>query len=110
MSLRRNIQDKLRSWVFKHMPRFIFNKLTPCETIAFQLSVPEKLTLRQKIQIRFHLIFCHSCWVYDKQIGMIERAIKKLYAKMFKLSPEKEHKIEELDKRIIERNCCKKGH
>ena len=52
------------------------------------------LSLFEKIQLKFHLSACGACKAYEKQSGLIDKAISKSQnMKEIKLSPESKQQI-----------------
>lgn len=105
--MRKGFQNFLRWIVFHCIPRFIFERMTPCESIALDL-VDEKVSWRKRLSIRIHLIFCYSCWIYNKQLHILQKKLADFYRKISELPPEKEKHVDELADIIIAKNSGKK--
>ncbi len=58
----------INHWMFK------------CKDISHLISrsMDQKLPLRIRIGIKFHLMMCHLCLRYKKQLELIHKAISKL--------------------------------
>jgi len=52
----------------------LMNKLTPsCDVISYKISksVDENISLKDKLSIKFHIIFCKFCRRYEQQIKLL---------------------------------------
>jgi len=57
----------------------LMTKIIPtCEEVSqlTSLAMDEKLTLRQKIGVKFHLMFCKWCRLFSKQMIQVRSTIK----------------------------------
>jgi predicted anti-sigma-YlaC factor YlaD len=81
------------------MSVLLANILTSCEESTFLLSKRqhEKLSLKENINIKIHLLTCHACRSFVKQINFLSKCINKLKKEdnLFQLSPEEKSQIQQ---------------
>jgi predicted anti-sigma-YlaC factor YlaD len=79
------------------MSVLLANILTSCEESTFLLSKRqhEKLGLKETVNIKIHLLTCHACRSFVKQINFLSKGINKLKKgnNQFHLSPEEKSQI-----------------
>jgi len=98
----------LNTMIKKYCPKWILARMTLCREILPWMENKENLTLWQKIELRFHIFICPPCWDYELQLNLITKAFKKVFH--IKTSPEQEKRIEEVERKVIENQCCSKKH
>lgn len=81
---------------------FFNSRLAPCRKITERLSIPEKTSFLQKIEIHFHLFICDVCRAFFMQTEWMKNMVKKLFQES-----ESTGKISELSKKIIEKHSKK---
>ena len=66
----------------------VMSKMTPaCEVISQKISesMDNKISLIDRIKIRFHLLGCKFCQRYEKQLIVIQKMIEKRTTEMNEL-------------------------
>lgn len=81
---------------------FFNSRLAPCRKITERLSIPEKTTWIQKIEIQFHLFICDVCRAFFMQTEWMKKTVKKMFREL--KVPEK---VSYLSKEIIEKHSKK---
>lgn len=72
-----------------------------CKEVVKIVSSEDRPTWRRKLEIRLHLMMCHHCGKYAKQLEMMKAGFRKLFSSASKISDDK--KIRELEDRVIEK-------
>ena len=49
-------------------------------THLISMGLDRKLSLRQRMNLRLHLLMCSACSAYQKQINMLNRLIRRRFA------------------------------
>lgn len=84
--------NKLIDFMDKHM--------MACEEAGYLISksIDSKLSFKQKMGLKFHLLFCHLCRKYEKQINQLQYLVNR-----YKISTENDcpHHLDELKKKSI---------
>ncbi len=60
-----------------------FNKiLNNCNEVSLLAlkSKEEKITLKEKFEMRFHILFCHCCQNFIKQSGKIDESLSAFFS------------------------------
>jgi hypothetical protein len=63
-----NVKQKMREWLFHHLP--------PCEAIVEKISrsMEQKLSLRERVDLKLHLWICAWCHWYLENLNLIRDA------------------------------------
>ncbi len=63
-----NVKQKMREWLSHHLP--------PCEAIVEKISqsMEQRLSLRERIDLKLHLWICAWCHWYFKDLNLIRDA------------------------------------
>lgn len=70
-----------------------------CKQVVKIVSSEERPTWRRRLEIRFHLMICHHCGKYAKQLELMKMAFKKMFhSKSENINQEK---IRDLENRVI---------
>lgn len=70
-----------------------------CKEIVKTISTEDRPNWRRRIEIRFHLMMCHHCGKYAKQLELLNKAFKRLLnSKSEQVSSEE---ITQVEDRII---------
>jgi predicted anti-sigma-YlaC factor YlaD len=73
--------------------------LASCEESTFLLSKRphEKLRLKETVKVKIHLLTCHACRSFVKQMNFLLKGINKLKKEdnLFQLSPEEKSQIQQ---------------
>lgn len=70
-----------------------------CREIVKTISAEERPTWRRRVEIRFHLMMCHHCGKYAKQLEILSIAFKRFFiSKREQVSSEE---ITQLEDRIV---------
>lgn len=77
-----------------------------CKETVHMLSSDEKLTFKQKIELRAHLFMCKHCSAYSKQLKAIATQLKLNFREVTNVSP---NHIKGLEEKIIQ-NAKKSGN
>jgi len=48
-----------------------------CKTVVKKISSNEEISWMQKIEIKLHLMMCHHCGKYAKQLKLLSAGLKK---------------------------------
>ncbi len=72
-----------------------------CKELVKIVSSDEHLSPRYKLEIRLHLLMCHHCRKYTKQLEILKAGFKTLLNK--KTQDADENKLKEIEDRIIEK-------
>jgi hypothetical protein len=61
----------------RHFLEFFAQFLPPCDVITRRLSDlrHRRLSLKERVTLRLHLLFCSWCTHYGKQIDIVDKAI-----------------------------------
>jgi predicted anti-sigma-YlaC factor YlaD len=71
-----------------------------CKEFTKLVSLEEKPNWKQQLAIRFHLMICHHCSNFYKQINLLNLELKKIFSVKNKhLSPEQ---MQDLESKIIQ--------
>jgi hypothetical protein len=70
-----------------------------CKEIAKKTLSEEPLSFRQKAECFIHLLMCHSCKIFIKQMDNLDHSLKKA---MLKSSKEHLDVLEKVKKEILE--------
>lgn len=59
------------------MMDFMSRQMIACDEAAFLISYRQenKLSCRQQMQLRVHLVSCHFCRKYEKQIAQLNQVV-----------------------------------
>jgi len=69
-----------------------------CKQTVHILSSDEKLTFRQKIELRAHLFMCKHCSAYSKQLMAIKDKLKQNFKALTRTEPEH---VKHLENQVI---------
>lgn len=72
-----------------------------CKQIVKLVSSEDKPTWRHRLEVRFHILMCHHCRKYVKQLELMKNGFKEL----FKNSTHDvdSEKVKELENKILEK-------
>ena len=71
-----------------------------CKETVRMLSTDEKLTFKQKIELRAHLFMCKHCSSFSKQLNAIKNKFKSNFGELTKVEPEQ---VKNLEEKVIAR-------
>ncbi|MBS1272379.1 MAG: hypothetical protein MAGBODY4_01524 [Candidatus Marinimicrobia bacterium] len=94
----------MKTTIMMHVIKPVIDTLTPsCEVISQQISrsMDESLTLRERLQVKLHLMACKFCYRYRDQLLAIRQKIREQTEEWdadsaiseFRLSPDKRKQI-----------------
>ena len=72
-----------------------------CKEVVKIVSSEERPTWRRKLEVRLHLMMCHHCGKYARQLELMKNAFKKLFVAKSKSVDDK--KLHDLEERIIKK-------
>lgn len=70
-----------------------------CKDVVKIVSTEERRSWRHRIGVRLHLMMCHHCSKYAKQLDILRSSFRTLFAEKRKATDER--KIKDLERRII---------
>lgn len=72
-----------------------------CKEVVKIVSSEERPSWRRRLEIRFHLMMCHHCGKYVKQLELMKSGFKKLLQS--KHEKANQEKIRDLENKVIEK-------